>query len=505
MEKTEAFVDPATLPVEGWVTVDADGDGWSWMYAREYAPVFTDLDGSDGNCAASASYENNWEGALMPDNWLISPAFTVPAGKQLQWFATAQDPSWCSENYEVLISTKSQDDLDSFEVLYSEVVTTGRDYQARAVDLSDYAGKTVYIAFRHCDCTDMYWLLIDGIGLSDKGSDPKAPAALEPRALITRVKGKTRYETSIAIAKQFLYDYGATGYPNVIIATGDNFADALAGAALSAEYAAPIILVSKNVPESFENAMDFIDEFVNLEEGTAFILGGKNAVPEEVEGMLDDVGIAFERFAGKGRYDTNLMVLNKLVEVGSLEAGDAIFYCDGTNWPDAATAAGTGVPMMLVAKDGLSQDQIDFIEAFEAPMMNVLIGGTKAVSEEVAAQLEPYTREDELEYFDGVWRIFGKGRGDTAVALAEAVFEEPEGVIFAYALNYPDTIAGGLMACYMGMPILYGDNGHPDVYAASDGPYIEDLGIYFAYILGGQKLVSYEFANDLLEPYVYEG
>ncbi len=502
--QTEAFVDKASLPLTGWVTVDNDGDGYSWMYGSDYAPIFTSLDGDDGDCAISASYVNGW-GALMPDNWLISPAISVPAGKQLQFFVTAQDPSYAAEHYEVLISTTSQTDLDSFTAVYTDTVKVGRKYEAHTVDLADYAGKTVYFAFRHCDCTDMYWFLLDGIGLSAAGSDPKAPAPLDPRARLVRIKGKNRYETSIAIAKQFLFDGGYAGYPNVIISTGDNFADALAGAALSAEFSAPIILVSDKVPASLDAAMDFIDEWVDLDKGTAFILGGKGAVPESAEGMLDDLGIAHERFAGKGRYETNLMVLERLVDEGALTAGNhPLFFCDGTNWPDAATAAGTGIPMMLVAKTGLNEDQIDFMDSLGAPLITVVIGGTGAVSAETAAQLEPYTIPDELEEFDGVWRIFGKDRAATAVALAENVFEAPEGVIFAYGANYPDTIAGGFLGAYMGLPILYGDSNAPNSYVAADGPYLEDLGLSFAYILGGKGLVSYEFANDLLQPYVPE-
>ena len=163
--------------------------------------------------------------------------------------------------------------------------------------------------------------------------------------------------------------------------------------------------------------------------------------------------------------------------------------------------------MMLVAKTGLNEDQIDFMDSFGEPMFNVVIGGTGTVSAETAAQLEPYTLPAELDAYDGVWRIFGKNRAATAVALAENVFKgenEPEGVIFAYGANYPDTIAGGLLGAYMGLPILYGDNNAPKTYVEADGPYLEELGLSFAYILGGKSLVSYEFANDLLQPYVPE-
>jgi stage II sporulation protein D len=59
---------------------------------------------------------------------------------------------------------------------------------------------------------------------------------------IERISGETRYETSVAIAKRFNFDLS-----NVFFARGDIFIDALPGAALAAQYGAPVILTHQHV------------------------------------------------------------------------------------------------------------------------------------------------------------------------------------------------------------------------------------------------------------------
>ena len=41
------------------------------------------------------------------------------------------------------------------------------------VDLSDYAGEQIYIAIRHFNCTDMFYLNIDDIELSNGAKSPR--------------------------------------------------------------------------------------------------------------------------------------------------------------------------------------------------------------------------------------------------------------------------------------------------------------------------------------------
>lgn len=58
---------------------------------------------------------------------------------------------------------------------------------------------------------------------------------------IERIAGEKRYDTSVEIAKRFNFDLN-----NVFFANGDLFIDALPGAALAAQYNAPVILTQQN-------------------------------------------------------------------------------------------------------------------------------------------------------------------------------------------------------------------------------------------------------------------
>ena len=151
----------------GWGRIDHDGDGrfWDlgtnlWYYEN---PSYCH---SGVQCVGSAS-DNNYGGALTPDNWLYSPAFTVPEdGAMLTWWVASLHNTKCAEHYSVYVEEDFSDEskLDGMTPVFSETLdeiipTFG--YNERTVDLKEYAGKTVKLAFRHHDCTAQYLLLID--------------------------------------------------------------------------------------------------------------------------------------------------------------------------------------------------------------------------------------------------------------------------------------------------------------------------------------------------------
>jgi hypothetical protein len=78
---------------------------------------------------------------------------------------TASTPAYRQEHYSVLIST-SDTELESFEMIFEETLetsATGWIYVEKQVDLSDYMGQIVYIAFRHHDVTDMDRITLDDV------------------------------------------------------------------------------------------------------------------------------------------------------------------------------------------------------------------------------------------------------------------------------------------------------------------------------------------------------
>ncbi|MDR3142346.1 MAG: choice-of-anchor J domain-containing protein [Tannerellaceae bacterium] len=162
-----------------WGNVDEDGDGHIWKI------VSSGTTPQSGNSiVASASYDNDTYSALTPDNWLVTPAITLTANNMLKYYVSAQDADYSAEKYGVYIST-SDAVPGTFTELFGETMTaspgkpvdnpapgafrsSGPQYvmgawYERTIDLSDYAGQTVYIAFRHFDCTDWFYLNLDNV------------------------------------------------------------------------------------------------------------------------------------------------------------------------------------------------------------------------------------------------------------------------------------------------------------------------------------------------------
>ena len=151
--------------LNGWTAIDSDGDGYNWAH-------FANVEGQTGYSAHSgvsgvnsASYVNN-VGALHPDNWLISPLAVLNG--TFSFWAVGQDASYAAEHFAVFVSTTSATDLSTFVKVSDEFVATG-EYKEYSVDLSSYAGQQGWIAIRHYNVTDMFYLVVDDITYNTAG------------------------------------------------------------------------------------------------------------------------------------------------------------------------------------------------------------------------------------------------------------------------------------------------------------------------------------------------
>ena len=301
--------------------------------------------------------------------------------------------------------------------------------------------------------------------------------------ILTRVYGQTRYETSLEVAERYMKNNFLTELDSVVIATGDDFPDALSGSSLSIMNEAPVILISNKVQKSRDDATAFIKE--NLAEGgNVFIIGGESVVSKEYADSLTGLGYEVTRYAGNSRYDTNLQILNAVGE------SDYLLVCSGLNYADAATASATALPVLLVGKK-LEASQLEYLESAGKKEIYV-IGGTGAVAEDIANALAEYDTDGTIQ------RVAGDDRALTAKAVAEEFFDlKPyvSTVVFAYGGNFPDCISGGLLAYTLDAPILYG--GAHQTYTNSAAPYVQNNIVKTAYILGGPTLISDEFVFGL--------
>ena len=294
-----------------------------------------------------------------------------------------------------------------------------------------------------------------------------------------RLSGNSRYETSFGIANEYKSLLGAEKFENIIVTSGENFPDALAGSYLAAVKNAPIIMarVKNGALLNGAELKAYINE--NLADGgTVYVLGGNTAIPYTLETEL--AGLPLTRLEGRSRYDTNLLILN---EAGI--TGDTLLVCTGKDYADALSASATGLPILLVDGEGtLRAEQKEFIEQHDFSNIYIL-GGPVAVNESYDAAL--------AELGGTVTRLAGASRRATSVLVAETFFTNPTAAVIAYSDNFPDGLCGGPLANALGAPVLLTKTAIPTEAIT----YAQQNGIVAGYVLGGSGLVSDDVALDI--------
>ena len=288
-----------------------------------------------------------------------------------------------------------------------------------------------------------------------------------------RVFGSGRSETAIAAAEELKEVLGIEKFDTIILASGEGFADALAGSYLAVKKDAPILLVQKSTIELNKNYI-----LNNLAQGgSVYILGGTAAVPQEMEDALE--GLNVKRLQGDDRYETNLLILE--------EAGirnEEILICTGWDFADSLSASATGLPILMLntGKNELTKDQIAFLEKY-ADNDFTIIGGTAAVSEALETAVKAVVGE--------VDRVYGESRENTSVEVAKRYFSVPDYAVVAYSRNFPDGLCGGPLAHALNAPLLLVSPRQE----TSAAEYIKTQGITQGFVLGGTAAVTEDSAR----------
>lgn len=217
----------------GFVFVDADNDGFNWDATYLYGEGYGH-NGSNG-IIGSASFDNGNGAALTPDNWMILPAFDIPANGTdftLRWYEKGQDPNYCEEYYSVYISTSGSSVSDFTTAVLTSTTTSG--WVKKSVSLASYAGSTIYIAFRHHNVTDMFFLDIDDIRVGGPeppeltlagpttvvlGDDATYTATTDVASVNWYVDGTQESTTALSLT----YTFGTDG-PHTVVAEATNVA-----------------------------------------------------------------------------------------------------------------------------------------------------------------------------------------------------------------------------------------------------------------------------------------
>ncbi len=169
--------------LEGWAVIDNDGDdsSWYWLNNNSFGAGNYDQYAYEGEGFMGSPSWNST--ALTPDNYLLTPELEIPEGTTtLSFYAAGLGASYCQEHFAVYAVPEGASTVDEFTEILPETVATA-DYVNYTIDLSDYAGQSICIAFRHFNCTDMNWLRLDQVEIFNEGGDEPEPTVITEVAI----------------------------------------------------------------------------------------------------------------------------------------------------------------------------------------------------------------------------------------------------------------------------------------------------------------------------------
>ena len=251
-----------------------------------------------------------------------------------------------------------------------------------------------------------------------------------------RLSGANRYATAAAVADATHPDVAAT----VLLASGEDFPDALAAGPAAAAVGAPVLLS----PSGGLHAAT-IATLERLAPDTIILIGGEAALSPQVAAQASAYAATVERIGGTSRVDTAARVA-----LATHDEAATILLAAARDFPDALAgvpAAGRlGAPLLLSDADSLADAAADVIVALGADEV-ILLGGEQSLSTAVEAELATLV--------DSVRRVAGANRFATAAAVADELFEEPAStVLLASGRDFPDALSGGAAAAAAGWPLL---------------------------------------------------
>ena len=152
-----------------WNRIDADGDGFNWGSIA--FGVYAGYEETNGLYSACYSSGNT----LYPDNYIYTNTkYSITETSALSFLHRESDMEYFEENFGVVIS----EDGVNFEVVWSKKYTEQDLHEDDvwgydSISLAAYAGKNVYVGFRHYDCngSSASAIKIDNVRLSTEYSN----------------------------------------------------------------------------------------------------------------------------------------------------------------------------------------------------------------------------------------------------------------------------------------------------------------------------------------------
>ena len=148
------FDDTNDINELGWTFVDNDGNGLNWTMSingkfdnAEVSPLETST--SFPNSLYSLSFTDDGFKGINADNWAITPAIEIYESSILSFQLAYANVNYPDKVGVYVGETANVNEMTEVLAPTSFTRTAKRQFNEETVDLSAFAGKTCYIAFRH--------------------------------------------------------------------------------------------------------------------------------------------------------------------------------------------------------------------------------------------------------------------------------------------------------------------------------------------------------------------
>lgn len=139
----------------GWTSEDKDGDTYCWFVSPDKF-----------DCGSKSMMSRSWVsliGTLSSDNWLYSPQIQLSKDKDYKLTFNAYG---LDNTFGVFIAVGQ--DSDKYVQLGSDYTISAEGWNEYTIDLSEYAGEYIRLAFVHHNSTGTNSLVLDCLDISSK-------------------------------------------------------------------------------------------------------------------------------------------------------------------------------------------------------------------------------------------------------------------------------------------------------------------------------------------------
>lgn len=294
---------------------------------------------------------------------------------------------------------------------------------------------------------------------------------------IQRLSGDNRYETSVEVSEK-----NFKSADTVVLASGQNIADALVASSYADIEEAPILLTNKNSISD-----EVLDEIERLKADKVVIVGGQSSISSSVESRLKKEDIKVKRISGSDRFDTSDKLSQEVSRL-SKKSNQAILV-NGYKNIDALSVSSLAtkeeLPILLNGRNALNMSVKNRLKQMNVNKVYI-IGGNNSISSDV---------EKELKRMQiSVVRLSGTDRYETSANIAKYAYKDFDEAIVASGENPVDALAASTLTGKKEAPILLTNK---NKIPKSIKKIIEDMDIGKITIVGGENSITDNVMDDM--------